>query len=181
MSAAHDQLKPPIGAQDHVLGKADAPVALVEYGDYECPHCARAHPVVQQVRTRLGARMKFAFRNFPLAEIHPHATAAAEIAEAAALQGKFWEMHDALFANQEALDTPHLLQYARALHLDMNKLQTALADQKIGERVRADFLGGVRSGVNGTPTFFINGGRFDGDWTDAEEFSAALEAVASRG
>ena len=172
------QLKPPVGAADHIQGPANAGVTLVEYGDYECPHCGRAYPIVKRVQARLGERMRFVFRNFPLAEAHPHATAAAELAEAAALQGKFWEMHDMIFEHQDALDAKHLQQYARTLHLDLAKLQSDLAQGEIQKRVQRDFMHGVRSGVNGTPTFFINGARFDDDWSDEETFVAALEAAA---
>lgn len=171
-------LKPPVGPADHIEGAANAPVTLVEYGDYQCPYCGEAYPIVEQVRKRLGAKLRFVFRNFPLAEAHPYATGAAEMAEAAALQGKFWEMHDMLYEHQDALDPESLVGHAKHLHLDMAKLKTDLGSAAVAERVRSDFMGGVRSGVNGTPSFFVNGVRFDGNWTDAEEFAAALEAAA---
>jgi protein-disulfide isomerase len=172
-------LKPPVGPSDHVEGPADAPVSLVEYGDYQCPYCGEAYPIVKQVQKRLGAKLRFVFRNFPLAEAHPFATGAAEMAEAAALQDKFWQMHDMLYEHQDALDSDSLVEHARHLHLDMAKLKTTLGSSAVAEHVRSDFMSGVRSGVNGTPSFFVNGVRFDGNWTDADEFAAALEAVAN--
>jgi protein-disulfide isomerase len=178
MSGNRSHLKPPVGPDDHVEGAADAAVTLLEYGDYQCPYCGEAYLVVKQVQKRMGAKMRLVFRNFPLAEAHPYATGAAQIAEAAALQGKFWEMHDMLYEHQDALEPAHLLDYAKHLHLDMAKLETAVESAAVTGRIRSDFTGGVRSGVNGTPSFFINGERFDGNWTDANEFVAALEAAA---
>jgi protein-disulfide isomerase len=175
------QLKPPVGPQDHAQGAADAHVTLVEYGDYQCPYCGQAYQILKRAQKRLGSRLRFVFRNFPLAEAHPFATGAAEMAEAAALQDKFWPMHDALYEHQEALEPDELVRYARALHLDMAKLKTALGSAAVAERVRADFMSGVRSGVNGTPSFFINGARFDGNWTDENDFVAALDAAAAKG
>lgn len=178
MSRTHSHLKPPVGPGDHAQGPADAPVTLVEYGDYECPHCGRAQPVLKRVQERLGDRLRLVFRHFPLAEMHPLATGAAELAEAADAQGKFWPMHDTLFAHQDALEPPALLRHAQGLHLDVAKLEETIKSGAPLERVRADFMGGVRSGVNGTPAFFINGQRFDGVWSDADEFVSVLEAAA---
>lgn len=172
-------LKPAVGPSDHVEGPANAAVTLVEYGDYQCPYCGEAYPIVKQVQKRLGARLQFVFRNFPLVEAHPFATGAAEIAEAAALQDKFWQMHDTLYEHQDALDPESLLAHARHLHLDVAKLKASLGSAAVTERVRSDFMSGVRSGVNGTPSFFVNGERFDGNWTDADEFAATLETVAN--
>jgi protein-disulfide isomerase len=181
MSAKHRELDPPVNAEDHVEGNSSASITLVEYGDYECPHCGRAYPIVKRLQARLGSSMRFVFRNFPLAEAHPHAEAAAEMAEAAASQDKFWPMHDTLFEHQDALDDAHLSKYASALHLDLSRLQAAIEGNGPRKRVRSDFVSGVRSGVNGTPTFFINGRRFDGDWTDESEFAGALQyAVRQR-
>jgi protein-disulfide isomerase len=173
-------LKPAVGPSDHVEGPADAAVTLVEYGDYQCPYCGEAYAIVKQVQKRLGRKLRFVFRNFPLAEAHPFATGAAEMAEAAALQGKFWQMHDTLYEHQDALDADSLVEHAKHLHLDMTKLKADLGSKAVTKRVRSDFMSGVRSGVNGTPSFFVNGVRFDGNWTDAEEFAAALEAVANK-
>ncbi len=180
MSGNHGHLKPPVGPEDHAEGHADAPVTLVEYGDYQCPYCGEAYPIVKRLQKRLGNRLRFVFRNFPLAEAHPFATGAAELAEAAALQDKFWPMHDLLYEHQDALEPDDLAGYAGALHLDMGKLKAALGSPAVAERVRSNFMSGVRSGVNGTPSFFINGERFDGNWTDEGDFIAAIEAAASR-
>ena len=170
----------PPSERDHVQGSLDAPVILVEYGDYECPRCGRAHPIVKQVIETLRDQLGFVFRNFPLSQIHPHAERAAEAAEAAdALGGpeKFWEMHDALFENQEALGGEDLVFYAHELGLDEKQVALALRTREFAPRVREDFIGGVRSGVNGTPTFFINGERYDGDWTNVRVFASALVAA----
>jgi protein-disulfide isomerase len=171
------RLTPAVFEDDHRSGRDDAPVTLVEYGDYECPHCGRAHPIVQQVRKRMGPRLRFVFRNFPLAEAHPHAVHAAEAAEAAAVQGKFWEMHDLLFERQDALGDSDLVRYANELALDAGRLQEELASGVHEARVRKDFRSGVRSGVNGTPTFFINGARYDGSW-DRDSLLEVLERAA---
>ena len=176
----HAHLKPPVGPHDHIQGATGALVTLVEYGDYQCPDCGAAYPIVKQLQKRLGDRLRFVFRNFPLAEAHPFATGAAETAEAAALQDKFWPMHDALYEHQDALDPASLLQYGRDLRLDIEKLESALRSTQVIERVQSDFMSGVRSGVNGTPTFFIGEDRFDGDWTNADEFIAVLEAATAR-
>jgi len=170
-------LKPPVSEADHRLGSDSAPVTLVEYGDYECPHCGRAYPIVHGIRKLMGRRLRFVFRHFPLATIHPHAQHAAEAAEAAASQGKFWEMHDAIFEDQEALEDADLVLRAETLGLDAARVAQELLTGVHTDRVRRDFLSGVRSGVNGTPTFFINGVRHDGPW-DAETLMAALEAAA---
>jgi protein-disulfide isomerase len=169
-------LKVPVTAGDHVQGElATALVTLVEYGDYECPHCGRAYPIVKEVQRHFGARVAFVFRNFPLSEIHPNAEAAAEAAEFAAASGRFWEMHDALFENQANLGRPLLRRLCDALGLPQESLELALADKQYAERVRADFLGGVRSGVNGTPTFFIDGHRHEGPF-DYEDLVKAIDA-----
>jgi protein-disulfide isomerase len=178
MSRGHNELTTPVSANDHAQGPADAPVTLVEYGDYECPYCGLAYPIVKRVQARLGGKLRFVFRNFPLAEAHPHATAAAELAEAAAQQGKFWEMHDALYEHQRALSPPDLERLARKVGLDLDALEAVLRGGSAHQRVKADFMSGVRSGVNGTPTFFINGRRFDGDWRDE---ATLLEALSSNG
>ena len=168
----------PVGARDHAQGPADAPVTLVEYGDYECPHCGRAYPIVKEVQTRLGSKLRFVFRNFPLSESHPHAEHAAEAAETAAAHGRFWEMHDALFEHQRALDDRHLVGYAAALGIDAATFERELHAHTQKARVREDFMSGVRSGVNGTPTFFINGVRFDDSW-DPDTLTEALATAAS--
>jgi protein-disulfide isomerase len=172
-------LKLPVGPRDHMQGAPDAPVTLVEYGDYECPLCGRAHPVVKELQKRMGSLMSFAFRNFPLTEIHPHAEQAAEAAEAAATRGKFWPMHDMMFEHQwDGLEQRDLLQYAAAVGLDPMAIERDITARAYLTRIREDFMSGVRSGVNGTPTFFINGIRFDGDWTDLDRFAAVIIEAA---
>ena len=169
-------LTPPVGADDHVAGPADAPVTLVEYGDFECPHCGRAYPIVHDILRTLGDELRLVYRHFPLREAHPHAQHAAEAAEAAAAQGEFWAMHGRLFEHQDALDDAALVRHAREVGVDAARVARELEDGTHEAAVRADFRSGVRSGVNGTPTFFINGERYDGDWTDREAFLHALRA-----
>jgi protein-disulfide isomerase len=167
----------PISERDHVKGPMDAPATLVEYGDYECPYCGMAHPIVKEVQRRFGRPLRFAFRHFPLAEMHPHALRAAEAAEAASAQGQFWEMHDLLYENQQALGEGDLLRDAEVLGLDVARFARELAGRTWEPRVREDFMSGIRSGVNGTPTFFVNGIRHDGPW-DADTLTEALAAAA---
>jgi protein-disulfide isomerase len=165
----------PVSQRDHQQGPETAPVTLVEYGDYECPYCGEAYPIVKEIQRRLGDRLRFVFRNFPLTQSHPHAEHAAEAAEAAAGQEKFWEMHDYLFEHQRALDDTHLVQYAVALDLDKQIFMREMTEHVYANRVHEDFLSGVRSGVNGTPTFFINGVRHD----DSYELETLLAAIAA--
>jgi protein-disulfide isomerase len=148
--------------RDHFQGSADAPIKLLEYGDYECPFCGDAHAMVQEIQRRLGDDLLFAFRNFPLTNVHPHAEHAAEAAEAAGEQGNFWGMHDLLFENQSALEDEDLAAYAAELGLDATRLIRQVARKIYAPRIHEDFKSGVRGGVNGTPTFFINGERYDG-------------------
>jgi protein-disulfide isomerase len=166
-------LKVPISRQDHRQGPLDAPVTLVEYGDYECPHCGHAYPIVKRVQKHFGKRLCLVFRNFPLAEMHPHAESAAESAEFAGAQSKFWEMHDALFENQDRLGGSLYLALAEELRLPKAGLLQALEQHEFYPKVRVDFYGGVRSGVNGTPTFFINGVRHDATF----EFPVLVAAI----
>ena len=153
----------PVAERDHIQGPIDAPLKLLEYGDYECPYCGQAHPIVKAVQKRLGNRLCFAFRNFPLTEVHPHAEHSAQAAEAAAAQGKFWQMHDKLFENQDALEDEDLREYASSLGLDAKRLMTEVLSGAHSERVNEDVRSGMRVGVNGTPTFFINGAPYDGE------------------
>jgi protein-disulfide isomerase len=157
-------LKIPITKNDHIRGPVNAPITLVEYGDYECPHCALAYPIVNQVQSFFRERMRFVFRHFPLTEIHPHAEIAAESAEFAGAAGRFWDMHDALFENQSRLSITTIFLIAAELGLPETALRHALETGQFRNKVRNDFVGGVRSGVNGTPTFFINGVRHDGPY-----------------
>ena len=158
------KLKVPVGPADHAQGPADALVTLVEYGDYECPHCGHAYPIVKALQRRFGSQLRFVFRNFPLREIHPNAEAAAETTEFAATQDKFWEMHDLIYENQQDLSDELLSDLAKRLKLDAQGLAKALETGEFADRVQKDFSGGIRSGVNGTPTFFINGERHDADF-----------------
>jgi protein-disulfide isomerase len=169
-------LTEPVNETDHVQGEADSPVTLVEYGDYECPHCGRAHPIIKRVQHRFGKKLRFVFRNFPLKQMHPMAEPAAETAEFAATHGKFWEMHDAIFENQKQLAPELLFELALQLKLSTEDLRTALQDETFAKRVRHDFVAGVRSGVNGTPTFFINGERLDTAW-EYDDLVAAIEGA----
>ena len=174
------QLTVPVTERDHSLGPSNAPVTLVEYGDFECPHCGRAHPIVQGIRRYMGEQLRFVYRHFPLVEAHPHAEHAAESAEAAGAQGRFWEMHDILFRNQHALEDEDLVLYAARIGVDAQRVARELAAGTHARKVRDDFRGGIRSGVNGTPTFFINGSRFDGNWADTVEFIQALTEAAAQ-
>jgi protein-disulfide isomerase len=167
----------PVSERDHIRGPATALVSLVEYGDYECPYCGEAYPMVEELQQVLGDRLQFVFRHFPLTQMHAHAQGAAEAAEAAGAQDMFWEMHAALYTHQHALDGAHLVQYAIALGLDPTLFQHALIGRSYENRVREDFLSGVRSGVNGTPTFFIDGVRYDGS-LDFDSLLAVLAEVA---
>jgi protein-disulfide isomerase len=155
----------PVGPDDWSDGPEDAPVTFVEYGDFECSHCGSIEPVLRELRRLAGPGMRFVYRHFPLTSSHPHAQVAAEAAEAAGAQAAFWPMHDALFANQQALTERDLVGYAAQLGLDADAVATALANQTYEPNVREDFMSGVRSGVSGTPTFFINGVRYDGEYT----------------
>lgn len=177
MSYFEARLVLPVGERDHAAGRADAPVTLVEYGDYQCPYCGQAYPIVKEAQQRLGDRLRFVFRNFPISTAHPHAQHAAEAAEVAGGQGKFWEMHDALYEHQDALDDDNLLRLAEQVGLDTEAFDQAMIAHAMADRVHEDFMSGVRSGVNGTPTFFINGFRYDESW-DVESLVAALEAAA---
>jgi protein-disulfide isomerase len=162
--------------RDHILGPADAPVTLVEYGDFECPFCGRSYPAVQQIRRELGDRLRFVFRHFPRPE-HPHARHAAEAAEAAAAQGHFWQMHDLLFEHQSALEDKDLVGYAAAISLDVGRFEHELTTHVYLERVHADLQSAARNGVHGTPTFFINGVKHEGPDTFDDLMSAIREQI----
>jgi protein-disulfide isomerase len=163
--------------RDHIQGPAEAAVTLVEYGDYECPYCGAAYPIIKEVQARMGERLRFVFRNFPIATSHPHAEQAAEAAEAAAKQGQFWEMHDLLYENQRRLRDQDLRGYAEKLGLDVELFVQQLAEHVHAARVYEDFMSGVRSGVNGTPTFYVDGVRYDDSYA-LENLLAALERAA---
>jgi formate-nitrite transporter family protein len=166
-------LTPPVSARDHIQGKDDALVTLVEYGDYQCPYCGEAHLVIKRLQEALGIKMRFVFRNFPLTHVHPYALIAAETAEAAALQGRFWEMHDFIFENQKSLEPEALPAWANELGLDMKKFAMALKQGSVDKRIEEERASGIESGVEGTPSFFINGKIYDGE-DDYESLRSAL-------
>jgi protein-disulfide isomerase len=168
----------PVGPDDHIRGGPEtAPLTLVEYGDYECPYCGAAYPIVKEVERILGDELRSVFRNFPLGDMHPHAVGAAEAAESAAAQGRFWDMHDRLYEHQDRETTEDLIEHARVLGLDVERFKSDLEEHTYEPRIQEDFLSGVRSGVNGTPTFFINGVRHNGGY-DLDSLLAALRAAA---
>lgn len=172
------RLRLPVNEKDHAVGPMKAPIVIVEYGDYQCPHCARAYPIMERLKKRLGEELLFVYRHFPMAETHPDAPIAARAAEAAGRQGRFWETHALLFENQNALDSDSLVGYAESLDLDMERWLLDMDSDAIEAKVEEDFKSGVRSGANGTPTFFVNGNRYDGDWS-YEPFLEALTSVVA--
>ncbi len=172
------QLKTPVGPDDHTQGPLDAPIVLLEYGDYECPYCGEAYPELKAVQKAMGDSLCFAFRNFPLGNAHPHAERAAEFAEAAATIGRFWEMHDTLYEHQDELGDAHLARYAKRLGFDDALIESAQRGD-FATRIRRDFTGGVRSGVNGTPCLFVNGQRYDGP-RDADSLVALLRHALAK-
>ncbi|MGA8029914.1 MAG: DsbA family protein [Bryobacteraceae bacterium] len=169
----------PIQPEDHVQGAPDARYTLVEYGDYECPDCGRLFVTIRELRDQLGDELRLVFRHYPRSGIHPHAQRAAEAAEAAGAQGLFWDMHDLLFANQNALDVKSLYKYADRLSLDSRRFRDELKHRTYEDRVREDFRRGVTNGVYGTPGLFINGVRYDGA-LDSESLSNQLQRTKSR-
>ena len=162
------QLTPAVNGNDNSTGNQAAPIELVEYGDYECPYCGRAYPMVKDIQQQLGKDLRFVFRNFPLAKIHPHAFTAAVATEAAALQNRFWEMHDIIFENQSTLEPEDLFLFAGQLGLDLERFKNDFQQQPLIDKVEKDFESGLRSGVNRTPTFFINGQKFEGEWREGQ-------------
>ncbi|MES2267530.1 MAG: thioredoxin domain-containing protein [Bacteroidota bacterium] len=170
------QLKDAVSDQDHIQGLKKAPLELVEYGDYQCSSCAQSYLVVKGVQRQLGKKIRFIFRNFPLTEIHPDAFGAAMAAEAAGAQHKFWEMYDLLFKNQLNLSYDDLLNYAEELGLNMNKFGQDIRSASLQAKIEADFEGGTNSGVSGTPAFYINGEKYDGDWEN-ENLLEDLEKI----
>jgi NhaA family Na+:H+ antiporter len=178
-SQAPARLMPPVSERDHQKGPAEAPVVLLEYGDYECPYCGRADQIVQELQEHLDREIRYVFRHFPITTTHRHAQKAAEAAEAAGAQGKFWQMHHLLFKHQDALAEDDLVGYAAQIGLDVDRFRRELQEGVYAERVRDDFLSGVRSGANGTPTFFIDDLRYDGAW-DLESLMEAIEKPLGR-
>jgi protein-disulfide isomerase len=174
-----NKLHPPVSGTDHVQGMVAAPLELVEYGDYQCPHCGRAYPVIKRIQAEMGQDLKFVFRNFPLSEAHPQAFQAAVATEAAAKQEAFWAMHDIIFENQAMLESLPFVGFAQTLGLEIEQFEEDLEDPVLPEKVDADFTSGIRSGVNGTPTFFINGVRYDESW-DERILLAHLKKVLAK-
>jgi protein-disulfide isomerase len=166
-------LTTPVGQRDHILSNPGSTITLLEYGDYECPFCGRAHAEVKRLLTWVGDQTRFVFRNFPLSDIHSHALPAALAAEAADRQGKFWEMHDLIFENQRTLAHDNLIAFAESLDLDIERFSSDMQSPELSERIREDFMSVVRSGVNGTPSFFIDGQRYIGP----AEFDSLLVAL----
>jgi protein-disulfide isomerase len=166
--------------QDHIQGNDRAPVTLLEYGDYECQFCGQAYYIIKKLQQDIGHQFRLVFRNFPLTQIHPHALLAACGAEAATQQGKFWEMHDLLFENQDALNEENLVSLAYVLKLDVDRFINDIDSDTVHKKIHDDFLSGVRGGVNGTPTFFINGHRHNGSYSYAELRTVIEQAVNER-
>jgi protein-disulfide isomerase len=156
-------LKVPVTKRDHIQGSDKASITLVEYGDYECPYCGMAYPIIKRIQEHFNKELRFVFRNFPLTEEHPHAEIAAEAAEFAATEGKFWEMHDFIYENQNLITLPFLIELAKHMNLSGEGLELAIEKKTYFPKIQEDFLGGVHSGVNGTPTLFINDQRYDGN------------------
>ena len=171
-----DLLDPPLGDRDHVAGPPDAPLELVMYGDFQCPFCSAAQPILRRVRERLDIRLRFAFRHFPLTDVHPDAQRAAEASEAAAAQGAFWPMHDALYAAGGALGLDAVIAAAAGIGLDAERVHAELADGTHAERVAVDVRSGRAAGITGTPTFYAGGARHHGGY-DAQSLIAALEGA----
>ena len=167
----------PVSERDHSQGPATAAVTLVQYGDYECPYTRQSTTIVRAIQQQLGDKLRFVFRNFPLTEIHPHALHAAFAAEAAAAQGKFWQMHDYIFHHQHTLEDSDLEQFAEAVGLDMQPFARDMAERPSMSRIEEDLQSGIRSGVRGTPTFFINGVLYRGSW-EQDALLAALQAAS---
>jgi protein-disulfide isomerase len=173
-----NELARPITDEDHVQGSSDAPITVVEYGDYQCPSCGDAYLRIKQLQKQLGHKVRFVYRNFPLKSVHPYAEFAAESAESAGAHGKFWEMHDGIYENQETLGEELIVGLANKMGLDSKNFQEDLETHKFAEHVKKDFMGGVRSGVNGTPGIFINGNFYNGD-LDKESVLAFVDRIPS--
>jgi protein-disulfide isomerase len=172
-------LKVPVTPEDHIQGNINAPITLIEYGDYQCPFCGQAYAVIKEVQKHFGDQLRFVFRNFPLSEMHPMAEPAAEAAEFANDHNKFWKMHDLIYENQEDLSLSYLIELGRSLKLPVDDLELSLRKKMYEPIIKRDFIGGVRSGVNGTPTFYINDQRYDGAF-DYEHMVSAIESSLSK-
>jgi protein-disulfide isomerase len=179
LSYATSRLVTPVDDNDHIRGKAGASVTLVEYGDYQCPYCGMAYPAVEEVLRQRAGTVRLAYRHFPLTNVHPYAEMAAEVAEAAGARSRFWEMHDWLFTNQQLIEPGSLLRAGADLGLDVEAIRREVVEHRYADKIRRDFVGGVRSGVNGTPGFFINDLRHDGGYSTGELLAAVDEAAAA--
>ena len=168
---------PEVTAEDHVLGPAAAAVTIIEYGDYECPFCRGAARDVHRLLDEYPGRIRLVFRNFPIPQLHPHAEQAAEAAEAAAAQGRFWEMYELLLRDGARLDLDALLGYADRLGLDVSRLRSEMAGNVYAARIERDVREGIQSGVNATPKFYVNGQRIDGKVPLEGLFEAVEEAL----
>lgn len=167
-----------VNKNDHVQGLANAPIELIEYADFQCPYCGRAYYIVKEIEKKLGHSVKFVFRNFPLTELHPYALHAAIASEIAGSHGKFWEMHDLLFENQNALDDYYLLKYAKILGIKVAEFERDFGKDRFYQKVKDDYDSGMENNVEGTPAFFVNGELFDGNWMTSD-FVEYLESLIS--
>jgi protein-disulfide isomerase len=174
------KLRAPVSDTDQQTGNLNASVTLLEYGDYQCPHCGHAHPLVNKLLHDMGKYIRFVFRNFPLSEVHPLAEDAAVVAEAAGRQGKFWEMHDTIYKHQLTMTEDSFARYVSSLGLDPKKMQADIEDEAIIKKVEDDFESGVKSGVNGTPTFFLNGERLNSYDGTYESLKEAVDAALGK-
>ncbi len=169
---------------DHIYNKTGSKVTLIEYGDYQCPPCGQAYPIIKTIYEKYKGQIQFVFRNFPIYSAHANAKAAAGAAEAAGLQGKFWEMHDRIYGNQDDWNslsgqdrTDKFVSYAKALGLDTAKFETDMASNEISTKINYDYALGKKSGVEGTPTVFLNGNKLDSEiWSDESKFKEAINA-----
>jgi protein-disulfide isomerase len=173
------ELAAPVTKHDHTQGNPKAPITLLEYGDYECSYCGAAHRLVKMLQEAMESDLRYVFRNFPLTDAHPHAEHAAEAVEAAGVEGRFWEMHDAVFENQDALEDDDLASYAADVGLDANRVVAEIEEGKYRPRIERDVQSGMRSGVEGTPSFFINGVKYEGPM-DPEAMLTALQEARER-
>lgn len=172
-------LKVPVTSDDHIQGKMDAPITLVEYGDFQCPYCGAAYPIIKEVQNNFGDQLRFVFRHFPLAEVHEFAKDAACTSEFAGAYNKFWEMHDEIYENQDMLSDEMLVQLTNSMGLNSKELLKAIESKRFDSKIQKNFMGGVRSGVNGTPSFFINDHRYNGP-VDYNSIVQAIESVFAK-
>lgn len=169
-------LKPPVSKRDHIQGNPDAGIELVEYGDYQCSYCGAAYPEIKRVQEEMGNKLKFVFRNFPLTNMHQNALHAAIASEVAGDMNKFWEMHNILFENQEYLEDNYLVDYAKRIGLDTHRFEAKFPEPRYQEKVEQDLESGLMSGVNGTPSFYINGRKYEGEY-EAEAILRYIESL----